>query len=100
MPKQVHYFGLTNIQTNGLFMPIPLFFITIAYFVSVVYGQGGVKLDLNADGSKVTKAWFSKKLDSRIGAAVVVNGYIYGSGDNTRDWQCTDWKTGEQKYAS
>jgi len=64
------------------------------------YGQGGVKLDLNADGSQVTKAWFSKKLDSRIGGAVVVDGYIYGSGDKTRDWQCTDWKTGEQKYAS
>jgi len=64
------------------------------------YGQGGVKLDLNKDGSQVTKAWFSKKLDSRMGGAVVVDGYIYGSGDNTRDWQCTDWKTGEQKYAS
>ena len=64
------------------------------------YGQGGVKLDLNADGSQVTKAWFSKKVDGRIGGAVVVDGYIYGCGDNTRDWQCTDWKTGDQKYAS
>jgi len=64
------------------------------------YGQGGVKLDLNADGSQVTKAWFSKKVDCRIGGAVVVDGYIYGCGDNTRDWQCTDWKTGDQKYAS
>jgi outer membrane protein assembly factor BamB len=64
------------------------------------YGQGGVKLDLNSDGSQVTKAWFSKKLDSRIGGAVIVDGYIYCSGDNTRDWQCTDWNTGEQKYAS
>ncbi len=64
------------------------------------YGQGGVRLDLNGDGSQVTKAWFSQKLDSRIGGAVVIDGYIYGSGDNTRDWQCTDWKTGEQKYAS
>ena len=64
------------------------------------YGQGGIKLDLNSDGSAVTKGWFSNKLDSRIGGAVVVDGYIYGSGDNTRDWQCTDWKTGVQKYAS
>jgi len=64
------------------------------------YGQGGVKLILNGDGSQVTKAWFSKKLDSRFGGAVVVDGYIYESGDNTRDWQCVDWKTGEQKYAS
>ena len=64
------------------------------------YGQGGVKLDLNTDGSQVTKAWFSKKMDSRMGGAVILDGYIYGSGDNTRDWQCIDWKTGDQKYAS
>ena len=64
------------------------------------YGQGGVKLILNGDGSQVTKAWFSKKLDSRFGGAVVVDGYIYESGYNTRDWQCVDWKTGEQKYAT
>ena len=35
-----------------------------------------------------------------MGGAVVLDGYIYGSGDNTRDWQCIDWKSGEQKYAS
>jgi hypothetical protein len=35
-----------------------------------------------------------------MGGAVLLNGYIYGSGDNTRDWQCTDWNTGDQKYAS
>jgi outer membrane protein assembly factor BamB len=64
------------------------------------YGQGGVKLDLNSDGSQVTKGWFNKKLDSRMGGAVVLDGFIYGSGDEARDWQCTDWKTGEQKYAS
>lgn len=64
------------------------------------YGRGGIKLDLNADGSKATKAWFSEKMDNRIGGAVVVNGYIYGSGDKNRQWQCIDWKTGEQKYES
>lgn len=63
------------------------------------YGQGGVKLILNGDGSKVTKAWDCKTFDSRMGGAVVVNGYIYGSGDKTRAWQCIDWTTGTQKYA-
>jgi len=61
------------------------------------YGWGSVKLDLNADGSKITRAWVNKKFDSRIGGAVLVNGYIYGSGDQNRQWQCIDWKTGEQK---
>jgi len=88
-------------QTNewAVHANTPLFYNNSLFCFSG-YGQGGVKLDLNADGSKITKAWFSKKLDSRFGGAVVVDGYIYGSGDNTRDWQCTDWKTGEQKYAS
>jgi len=88
-------------QTNewAVHANTPLFYNNSVFCFSG-YGQGGVKLDLNADGSQVTKAWFSKKLDSRIGGAVVIDGYIYGSGDNTRDWQCTDWKTGEQKYAS
>lgn len=63
------------------------------------YGQGGVKLELNADGSKVTKSWFSQKLDSRMGGMVLVNGYLYGSGDTGREWRCVDWKTGEEKYA-
>jgi len=64
------------------------------------YGQGSIKLDLNADGSKITNAWVNKKFDSRIGGAVLLNGYIYGSGDQNRQWQCIDWKTGEEKCSS
>jgi len=62
------------------------------------YGQGGVMLELNSDGSQVTKKWFSQTMDSRIGGAVFVNGYIYGSGDRYRDWQCIDWNTGQTQY--
>jgi len=64
------------------------------------YGQGGVRLDLAEDGSSVEKAWFKVELDSRIGGMVVVDGYLYGSGDKAREWRCVDWKTGEEKYAS
>ncbi len=64
------------------------------------YGQGGVRLDLSADGSSVSKAWFKKELDSRMGGMVAVDGYLYGSGDNAREWRCVDWKTGDEKYAS
>ncbi len=64
------------------------------------YGQGGVKLILNEDGSSVEKAWFNEKLDSRIGGMVVLDGFLYGSGDKGREWRCVDWKTGEVKYAS
>jgi len=69
-------------------------------FVFSGYGQGGEKLKLSADGSSVTKEWDIKSLDSRMGGAVLIDGYLYGSGDNGRSWQCIDWKTGMQKYAS
>lgn len=69
-------------------------------FVFSGYGQGGEKLKLTADGSAVTQEWSIKSFDSRMGGAVLLNGYLYGSGDNGRSWQCIDWKTGEQKYSS
>lgn len=65
------------------------------------YGQGGPKLKLSPDGSSITLEWFSKTFDSRMGGAVYVDGYVYGSGDTSgKEWQCLDWKTGERKYAS
>lgn len=64
------------------------------------YGKGGVMLKLNADGSQVTKMWYSDTMDSRMGGAVYINGYLYGSGDSNREWQCIDWKTGKLIYES
>lgn len=64
------------------------------------YGKGGVMLKLNDNGSTVEKLWLSETMDSRIGGAVYMNGYIYGSGDDTREWQCIDWKTGKLIYES
>ena len=29
-----------------------------------------------------------------------MDGYIYGSGDNNRQWQCIDWVSGQVKYES
>ena len=63
------------------------------------YGQGGGMLELAPDGNSVTLKWTHKKMDSRMGAAVLVDGYIYGSGDS-RVWSCLDWQTGEEKYTS
>jgi outer membrane protein assembly factor BamB len=69
-------------------------------FVFSGYGQGGEMLRLSADGSSVTKAWSVKSFDSRMGGAVLIDGFLYGSGDADRSWQCIDWKTGEKKYSS
>lgn len=69
-------------------------------FVFSGYGQGGEKLKLNEDGSSVTKEWEIKSFGSQKGGAVLIDGYLYGSGDNDRSWQCIEWKTGKRYYGS
>ena len=64
------------------------------------YGQGGVMLELYQDGKSAGKKWTAKTMDSRMGGAVVLDGKIYGSGDNNRQWQCIDWENGKVEYTS
>ncbi|MGQ8337987.1 outer membrane protein assembly factor BamB family protein [Sunxiuqinia sp. A32] len=71
-----------------------------AVFCFSGYGQGGVRLNLNADGSAIEKAWSTELLDNQMGGAMIVDGYLYGSGHNNRGWHCLDWKTGEEKFKS
>ena len=68
-------------------------------FIVSGYGQGSAKLLLSEDGSSVEPAW-KNPLDNRIGGAVLIDGYIYGSGDNNREWRCIDWETGKDTYLS
>ncbi|MEX2370491.1 MAG: PQQ-binding-like beta-propeller repeat protein [Bacteroidales bacterium] len=63
------------------------------------YGQGSGRLNLSEDGSNIQLAW-NNPFDNRIGGAVFLNGYIYGSGDKERDWRCIDWETGKDMYTS
>ena len=63
------------------------------------YGQGGVKLQLNSAGNAVSVEW-TNDLDNQIGGAVLIDGYIYGSGHRNRFWLCVDWETGETIYRS
>lgn len=64
------------------------------------YGQGSGKLVLSEDGSNIDLAWTNKTMDSRMGGAVLVDGYIYGSGDQYREWKCINWKTGKNTWTS
>jgi len=63
------------------------------------YGKGGMMLKLSADGRSVTKVWENRLLDPKIGGFVVLNGRIYGGGDNNRKLFCIDWKTGKEIYS-
>jgi outer membrane protein assembly factor BamB len=86
-------------NTYNIHPNTPLFYEE-AVFCFSGYGQGGVMLKLSEDGSQITKKWFCETMDSRIGGAVVIDGRIYGSGDENRDWQCIDWDTGKVLYSS
>ena len=69
-------------------------------FYTSGYGQGSGRLDLNEDGSKVSLAWKNESFDSRMGGAVIVDGFVYGSGDQYREWKCLDWNTGDTTYTA
>ena len=89
-----------NIQTVGTYRPIHLYYHDGMIFCFSGWGAGGVMLDLSSDGSSVEKVWSTENLDSRTGGAVLIDGYLYGSGDTHREWRCIDWNTGSEKYAS
>jgi outer membrane protein assembly factor BamB len=62
-------------------------------------GVGSVLYRLNQDGSIAEKVW-THEMDNKIGAAVKVGNYVYGSGEKNRYWYCIDWRTGETQYKS
>ncbi len=64
------------------------------------YGTGGELLKLSADGTSVTQVWRNNLLDPKMGGMVLVNGKIYGSGDDNKKWFCLDWNTGKVEYSS
>jgi len=64
------------------------------------YGKGGGLLKLNMDGTGVEELWFKETVDNRIGGAVVVDGYLYTSGDRAREWRCLELESGKEMYAS
>lgn len=64
------------------------------------YGLGGIKFNLNDDGSQVTEAWENNTFDVQLEGALLVDGHLYGAGQNNRFWYCVDWETGENKWQS
>ncbi|TVQ92929.1 MAG: hypothetical protein EA393_02925 [Bacteroidetes bacterium] len=69
-------------------------------YVFTGYGKGGYKLWLNEEGNRVVMAWENSRLDPKTGGAVLVDGYLYGSGDRNRRWFGVNWRTGEVVHES
>ena len=60
-------------------------------------GTGSVMLRLTNGGKNVEQVW-KHELDNKMGGAVKVGNFVYGSGEKNRYWYCLDWRTGEMKY--
>jgi outer membrane protein assembly factor BamB len=84
---------------RGIHPNTPLYHEGFIYAVSG-YGQGGQLIKLSADGKKVEEVWTDETLDSQMGAVILVDGYIYGSGHRNKGWHCLKWETGEVTFTS
>lgn len=77
----------------------PLYSNGYLYIVSG-YDTGGQLLKLSKDGSNLTLIWEDSELDSQMGATVLIDGHIFGSGHENRNWKCIDLMTGKLKYSA
>ena len=63
------------------------------------YGTGCQMFKLSDNGKGISKVWEEETLDSQMGSVILMDGYIYGSGQNRRRWHCLDWKTGDIQFS-
>jgi outer membrane protein assembly factor BamB len=77
----------------------PLYHDSYVYSVSG-YGTGGQLFSLSPDATSAELIWAEGILDSQHGSAVLVDGYIYGSGHRNKGWHCIDWMTGQVQYTA
>jgi outer membrane protein assembly factor BamB len=73
---------------------------TIIYENGFIYyaagdGNGGVKLELSADGKSITEVWRNIEFDSYMGGIVKIGDYLYGCGTAKPDFKSIKAVTGE-----
>jgi outer membrane protein assembly factor BamB len=86
-------------ERNSVFPNTPIYKDGLLYFTSG-YGKGGIMLKLAADGTSVTEVWKNNAPDTQMGGVVLLNGRLYGAGQNNRKLYCLDWLTGKEIYSS
>lgn len=69
-------------------------------FISSGYGKGSMLFKLKASGKGIVPetVWQSPLMDNHHGGVILHNGYLYGSGSNSRGWFCLDFLTGKQVW--
>jgi outer membrane protein assembly factor BamB len=71
-------------------------------FLTSGYGKGCelIRLKPVSEGLSVEKVWQSKLMDNHHGGVILHNGFLYGSGSNSKGWFCLDFLTGNQAWKS
>ena len=79
----------------------PIFFKGYV-FASTGYGKGStvVRLKPVEGGIKAERVWASKLMDNHHGGVVLLDGYLYGSGHQSRGWFCLDLLTSRAAWNS
>lgn len=62
------------------------------------YGSGGIMLKLSDDGTNVTEVWKNISLDNQMGGVILLDGKLYGGGQNSKKFYCLDWNTGAELF--
>jgi len=70
-------------------------------YASSGYGAGCILLrpERQGDGNfSVELAWRSDLLDNHHGGVLLLDGYLYGAGHESRGWFCLDFRTGDKRW--
>jgi outer membrane protein assembly factor BamB len=65
------------------------------------YGQVGVKIKVNPDGSIPSVVWKNTDITPHVGGMVLLGNYIYSSTHDSNSkgrWICVDWTTGKTMW--
>jgi len=64
------------------------------------YGTKDHVIKLNDSLSSATEVWSGKHMDNMHGGVVLVDGYLYGSGDEVKGWHCIEMTTGKDMWTA
>lgn len=57
-----------------------------------------IKLKVSGEEIIPETVWQSELMDNHHGGVILHDGYLYGSGSDSRGWFCLDFLTGEQQW--
>jgi outer membrane protein assembly factor BamB len=95
--KLLWSFPLKNARDNNI--PDPIFYKEYV-FASSGYGRGSLLLKLAFAGTTFSTSvvWDTKLMDNHHGGVVLLDGYLYGSGHESKGWFCLDFMTGKERW--